>query len=366
MSKTTLARYAVLPILFVALAVAAVTSCSIGQEYLSGIKWPKPPIVTPGKADADPPSDAVILFDGQDLSAWEGGENWKIEDGIAIVQGGDITSKQSFGDCQVHIEWSAPMPATGEGQGRGNSGVFLMDRYEVQVLDSYENHTYFDGQASAIYKQTPPMVNAMRKPGEWNTYDIIWTAPKFKADGKLESPAYITVLHNGVLTLNHFELKGITPFNEAPTYTQHGKAPIHLQDHGNPVRYRNIWARELKPILGKKEREPYFRDDSGKEWPASEKTSAVEGRININGEPLQNATITLHPSGDGKKVEGDVEEGRYRLKKVPAGQYIVSLEAKDKARDSRIARKYRKRDESGLRVDITSGENVIDLDLSSR
>jgi hypothetical protein len=250
------------------MAVAGIASCSVGQEYLSGIRWPEPPIVKPGKTNADPPSDAVVLFDGKDLSAWEGGDQWKIEDGVAIVQGGDITTKQSFGDCQVHIEWSSPVPAEGSGQGRGNSGVFLMDRYEVQVLDSFENETYFDGQASAIYKQSPPMVNATRPPGEWNTYDIIWTAPKFHGNGSLESPAYITVLHNGVLTLNHFELKGVTPFNEAPHYTEHGKAPIHLQNHGNPVRYRNIWVRENNPIKGVRERAPYFRDCNGKEWPA--------------------------------------------------------------------------------------------------
>jgi hypothetical protein len=262
-------RNAVLSIFALVVVCTAIASCSIGQEYISGIKWPEPPVVTPGKTDADPPSDAVVLFDGKDLSAWEGGDQWKVEDGVAIVQGGDITTKQSFGDCQVHVEWSAPVPAKGSGQGRGNSGVFLMDKYEVQVLDSYENETYFDGQASAIYKQQPPMVNAMRKPGEWNTYDIIWTAPKFKENGSLESPAYITVLHNGVLTLNHFELQGITPFNEVPHYTAHGKAPIHLQNHGNPVRYRNIWVREIKPLVGKRVREPYFRDGD-KEWPAKE------------------------------------------------------------------------------------------------
>jgi len=257
-------------VVMVVAAVVGVASCSIGQEYLSGIKWPEPPIITPGKTDADPPSDAVVLFDGKDLSAWEGGDQWKIEDGVAIVQGGDITTKQSFGDCQVHIEWSSPVPPTGESQGRGNSGVFLMDRYEVQILDSYENKTYFDGQASAIYKQSPPMVNVTRPPGEWNTFDIIWTAPKFKDDGSLQSPAYVTVLHNGVLTLNHFELEGVTPFNELPKYTAHGEAPIHLQNHGNPVRYRNIWVREIKPLKGEREREPYFRDGSGKEWPAKE------------------------------------------------------------------------------------------------
>src|SRR5688572_26801767 len=137
----------------------ALLMASIGQaqEYLTGIKWPEPPIVTPGKTDADPPSDAVVLFDGKDLSAWENGDRWKVEDGVAIAQRGDITTKQSFGDCQLHIEWSSPVPARGRSQERGNSGVFLMDRYEMQVLDSYDNETYFDGQAGAIYKQTPPM-----------------------------------------------------------------------------------------------------------------------------------------------------------------------------------------------------------------
>jgi hypothetical protein len=257
--------------------VVAAISC-LAQEYLTGIKWPEPPIVTPGKTDNDPPSDAVVLFDGKDLSAWQNGDRWKVVDGVAISQGGDITTKESFGDCQLHIEWSAPVPATGSSQGRGNSGVFLMDRYEMQILDSYDNETYFDGQAAAIYKQTPPMVNAMRPPGEWNTYDIIWTAPKFKEDGSLESPAYITALHNGVLVLNHFELLGNTPFTGPPTYEKHGKLPIHLQDHGNPVRFRNIWVREIKPIVGERVREPYFRDGD-REWPVEKKTSAVERPI---------------------------------------------------------------------------------------
>ncbi len=239
-------------------------------EYLTGIEWQEPPIVTPGKTDNDPPSDAVVLFDGKDLSAWENGDKWKIEDGVAIVQETDISTKQSFGDCQLHVEWSSPLPATGSSQGRGNSGVFLMDRYEMQVLDSYENDTYFDGQAGSMYKETPPMVNAMRPPGEWNTYDIIWTAPKFNDDGKVESPAYITALHNGVLVLNHFALHGTTFFNRPHEYESHGKAPIRLQNHGNPVRFRNIWLREIKPIEGKRVREPYFRDGNGKEWPVRE------------------------------------------------------------------------------------------------
>ena len=258
------------------LALAAVPAAHAQDgEYLTGITWPEPPLVTPGKTDADPPSDAIVLFDGKDLSAWHNGERWKIEDGVTIVQGGDITTRESFGDIQLHIEWSSPVPATGSSQGRGNSGVFLMDRYELQVLDSYDNETYYDGQAGAIYKQTPPLVNAMRPPGEWNTYDIIWTAPRFKEDGSLESPAYITALHNGVLVLNHFALLGNTPFNSPPKYEKHGKLPIHLQDHGNPVRYRNIWVREIKPLVGKREREPFIRDGSGREWQLK-KTDAAE------------------------------------------------------------------------------------------
>ncbi len=240
-------------------------------EYLSGIEWQEPPVVTPGKTNADPPSDAIVLFNGKDLSKWENGDKWKIEDGVAVVQESDIKSKDSFGDCQLHIEWSAPLPPTGTGQGRGNSGVFLMDRYEMQVLDSYNDKTYFDGQAGAIYKQTPPMVNAMRKPGDWNAYDIIWNGPVFNDDGSVKTPAYITALHNGVLVLNHFELQGNTPFNSAPHYEKHGKLPIHLQNHGNPVRYRNIWVRETKPPVGKRVKEPFFRNhETGKETPVKD------------------------------------------------------------------------------------------------
>lgn len=234
-------------------ALAAVTAAAaIGvcraQDYRSGIDWKEPTVVTPGKAPGDPPSDAVVLFGGKDLSAWENGDKWKVEDGVAtIVAGaGEIRTKEHFADSQFHIEWSAPTPPESESQGRGNSGVFF-GPYELQVLDSYENKTYFDGQAGAIYKQTPPMVNAMRPPGEWNVYDVLWTAPRFKEDGSLQSPAYITLLHNGVVVLNHFELLGDTPFNRPPEYTAHPpEQPIRLQDHGNPVRFRNIWIRPIK------------------------------------------------------------------------------------------------------------------------
>ena len=240
----------------------------VSQEYLPGIEWPEPAVITPGTGGG-PPADAVVLFDGTDMSAWEGGEDWLVENGEAVVQKHDIKTKQSFGDCQLHIEWSAPSQVVGKGQGRGNSGVFLMDTYEVQVLDSYDNATYFDGQAGAIYKQTPPMVNAMRPPGEWNAYDILWTRPHFNEDGSLKSPAYITLIHNGIVVLNHFELQGDTPYHRPAEYKQHADAlPIRLQFHGNPVRYRNIWVREINPIVGKQVEAPAILDHStGKKTP---------------------------------------------------------------------------------------------------
>jgi hypothetical protein len=210
--------------------------------------------------DSQPPSDAIILFDGKDLSAWQNSDQWKVEEGVMICGKGVVTTKEKFGDCQVHIEWSAPTPPKGSSQGRGNSGIFLMGMYEMQILDSFDNETYFDGQAGAIYKQTPPLVNAMRAPGEWNSYDIIWTTPKFNEDGTLKSPAYITAIHNGAVVLNHFELLGDTPYNRPPQYKQHAaEGPISLQDHGNPVRFRNIWVRPLVPPKGEQVREPFIR-----------------------------------------------------------------------------------------------------------
>ncbi|MCO8122833.1 DUF1080 domain-containing protein [Stieleria sp. TO1_6] len=232
-----------------------------GEEYLNGITWQAPPVVDPGKSDDSPPSDAVVLFDGTDMSHWKNGDNWPVADGVVSSGKGQVVSKDEFGDCQVHIEWSAPNPPKGEGQGRGNSGLFLMGTYEIQILDSYKADTYHDGQAGAIYKQTPPMANAMRAPGQWNTYDILWTAPRFNDDGSLQSPAYITAIHNGVVIQNHFELLGDTPYNRPPQYKQHSsKGPIALQDHGNPVRFRNIWVRELQPVQGEQTRKPYLRD----------------------------------------------------------------------------------------------------------
>jgi hypothetical protein len=231
-----------------------VSAMSQTPQELQPFPSPKkePPIVTPGKTDNDAPSDAIVLFDGKDLSRWrsvKGGEaKWAIKDGYVEVvpQTGDIATKEEFGDCQLHIEWATPAEIKGEDQGRGNSGVFLMERYEVQVLDSFNNKTYYHGQAGAIYKQHAPLVNASRKPGEWQSYDIIFKAPKFDEQGKVIDRARITVLHNGVLIQNNVEIYGNTFHDRPALYIAHpAKASLKLQDHGDLVRYRNIWIRAL-------------------------------------------------------------------------------------------------------------------------
>jgi hypothetical protein len=223
------------------------------DEYRSGIVWPKPPLVDPGDRQRAP-SDAVVLFNGADLQSWTGGDQWKIEDGAAVASGSSITTKQKFGDCQLHLEFATPAHVEGEGQARGNSGIYLMNRYEVQILDSYENETYYDGQCGAIYKQQPPTVNASRRPGLWQTLDIVFTAPRFNGDGMVQTPAFITVLHNGVLIHNHFEIQGTTSYYSASAYEKHDdKEPLLLQFHKNPVRFRNIWVREnVQPLAGAK------------------------------------------------------------------------------------------------------------------
>lgn len=218
---------------------------------------PQPKIVTPPDMDnavVAPPSDAVVLLGLKDnaISEWVNCEEgkpvgWQIENGIMTVKphSGSIRTKKDFGDFQLHLEWSAPTEIVGESQGRGNSGVFMQGMYEVQILDNYQNETYANGQAGSIYKQTPPLVNACQKPGKWNTYDIIYTAPRFKEDGSLQSHGSITVLHNGVLVQNNTMILGTTEFIGFPRIVAHGKGPIILQDHLNPVRFRNIWIREL-------------------------------------------------------------------------------------------------------------------------
>jgi hypothetical protein len=222
-------------------------------------KRPNPPVVTPGATVGAAPSDATVLFDGKDLSQWAQrgtGANagvllepkWPVRDGYfeTGARSGSLYSRATFGDVQLHVEWAAPTVVVGNSQGRGNSGIYLMSLYEIQVLDSFENRTYADGQAGAIYGQWPPLANAARKPGEWQTYDIIFEAPKFE-NGKVTKPAFQTVLWNGVIVHNRKELLGATIYRNVATYAPHeAMMPIMLQDHNNPVRYRNIWARPLR------------------------------------------------------------------------------------------------------------------------
>ncbi|HVW08962.1 MAG TPA: DUF1080 domain-containing protein [Bryobacteraceae bacterium] len=224
---------------------------------------PVPPVVTPGATDAEPPSDAIVLFDGKNLDQWvmnrdKSPATWTVADGIMTVKkgpgGGNIETKRTFKNYQLHVEWRIPENITGSDQARGNSGVFLAstgpgdDGYELQVLDSYNNKTYVNGQAGSIYKQGIPLVNPARKPGEWQTYNVVWTAPTFNADGSLKTPAYVTVFFNGVLVQNHFQLQGETLYIGKPFYKAYDRAPIKLQAHGDrsePISYRNIWVREL-------------------------------------------------------------------------------------------------------------------------
>lgn len=220
---------------------------------LTEIWQPEPKIVSPGKTAADAPADAIVLFNGKDLAEWQTDDGkpakWKVDgDVVTVVKGtGVIKTKRAFGDCQLHVEWRTPAEVKGEGQGRGNSGIFLMGLYELQVLDSYNNRTYSNGQAGSIYKQTAPLANASRKPGEWQTYDIIFTAPRFNKDSSVKSQGRITVLHNGVLVQNNTAIWGATQYIGIATNTWHKeKEPIVLQDHGDAVSFRNIWIRELE------------------------------------------------------------------------------------------------------------------------
>jgi hypothetical protein len=225
---------------------------------------PEPKVVTPASTWNAPPSDAIVLFDGKNEDEWvsvqdQSPAQWVVHDDIMTVKkgtgGGNIETKRKFKDYQLHVEWRIPENITGSGQARGNSGVFLAstgkgdDGYELQVLDSYNNKTYVNGMVGSLYKQSIPLANPMRKPGEWNAYDVVWTAPRFNDDGSVKTPAYATVFLNGVLVDNHFELKGQTLYNGQPFYKAHDRAPIKLQAHGDksePLSYRNIWVRELE------------------------------------------------------------------------------------------------------------------------
>ncbi|MFT5732292.1 MAG: hypothetical protein ACJA2W_001016 [Planctomycetota bacterium] len=211
---------------------------------------PQPPVVVPGQTSGAAPSDATVLFDGTSLDAWTGGP-WTLEDGAMTVNGkGQVQSKEEFGDCQLHVEWRSPVQKEGQnqrGQGRNNSGVFFFGRYEVQVLDCFGNQTYPDGMTGALYGQEPPMANACLAAGEWQSYDILFRAPRFSEGGDVSEPAVVTVLHNGVALHHARTLLGATVYRNVAGYSEHGeKGPIALQDHGNPVSFRNIWVRELK------------------------------------------------------------------------------------------------------------------------
>ena len=228
------------------------------------VSGPEPKVVTPGEHNTAPPSDAIVLFDGKNLDEWvtnrdKSPAKWNVNDGVLTVNkakdSGNIETKKDFKNYQLHLEWKVPENITGSGQARGNSGVFLASTgagdagYELQILDSYNNKTYVNGQAGSMYKQAIPLANPTRKPGEWQTYDVIWTAPTFNADGSVKTPAYVTLLFNGVLVENHFELKGETRYIGKPFYKQYDRAPIKLQAHGDksePISFRNIWVREIE------------------------------------------------------------------------------------------------------------------------
>ena len=257
-NKVTQSNVVVASLLPIPEQAAAQQNMASGGFPMHSLTRPAPAVVNPGPGGppVPPPSDAIVLFDGKSIANWRGADSatmgqpakWKVENGyMEVVKGtGNIQTTQEFGDAHLHVEWSAPNPPVGTGQDRGNSGVFLMRTYEVQVLDSYNNATYPDGQAGAIYGQNPPLVNAMRPPGEWNVYDIIFRAPRFSPTGAVTSPARMTVFHNGIVVQDNYTLLGPTTHTVRTPYAQHpDKLPILLQDHGHPVRFRNIWIRPL-------------------------------------------------------------------------------------------------------------------------
>jgi hypothetical protein len=244
-------KFILLFLLAPAAALAQVAN-PLPKPELTEIWSPVPPKVEPGARLGDPPSDAFILFNGKDLTGWEsakgGAAGWAVENGemVDVPKAGDIRTTQKFGDMQLHVEWMVPvLPPERKGQDRGNSGIYLQSLYEVQVLDNYDNPTYVNGGAGSIYKQSVPLVNALKRAPNWQAYDIIYYAPRFYADGTLAEPARVTVFLNGILVQSNFAIKGPTEYRGVPAYKPHGDAPLLLQAHNNPVRYRNIWMRKL-------------------------------------------------------------------------------------------------------------------------
>jgi Domain of Unknown Function (DUF1080) len=260
--RTAVASMALFGIASAIGAAADTPTAQAGDDPKATEQWaPEPAVVSPGATNGAPPSDAIVLFDGHNLDQWVStnehtAARWKVADGVITVDksAGNIETRQSFRNYQIHLEWRIPRNVTGEGQERGNSGLFLASTgpgdagYEIQIMDSYQNKTYVNGQAASVYKQSPPLVNAAREPGLWQSFDVIWTAPTFATDGTLTHPAYVTVFHNGVLVQNHFSLTGETTNRGTPRYKPYHDAPIKLQAHGDPsppISFRNIWVRKL-------------------------------------------------------------------------------------------------------------------------
>ena len=288
---------------------------------------PKPPKITPPPPSepVPPPEGAVVLFDGTDLSAWTSGQGraaaWKVEDGyFEVVPGaGAIQTREAFGDVQLHIEWASPNPPQHTGQDRGNSGVFLMGRYEVQVLDSYEADTYADGQAGAIYGQYPPRFNAARPPGEWQTYDLFFSRPRFAEDGTLQQPARLTVVHNGILIQDNAEVLGPTEWLRYAPYQAHAEAlPISLQDHGSPVRFRNVWALPL-PERPAPDAAYATRDDV-----LSLSAEELDRFVGVYDRPGQEAPITISREGDHLVADFYWRPGVLVLQPVAPNAFVLT------------------------------------------
>lgn len=290
---------------------------------------PRPQPATPaaGVLPTAAPADAIVLFDGKDLARWQGANGsaagWQVKDGYFQVQpgAGPIQTRDAFGDVQMHVEWASPNPPAGSGQNRGNSGVFLMERYEVQVLDSHQAETYADGQAGAIYGQYPPLFNATRAPGEWQAYDIFFRRPRFATDGKLIEPARLTVLHNGILIQNNEELRGITSWLKTLPYEAHAdKAPIQLQDHGSPVRFRNIWLRE---IPARPEPDASY---AAQTKPIPMSASQLDRYVGVynRGEGANAAPITITREGDQLLANFHWRPGQLPLIPVSPAEFVLT------------------------------------------